>query len=144
MSKVNNILESDASYTSYEISRMTGISEASTRTILKKKLGLTRKVSRWIPHTLTNKQKAARVKMANKLLKMNPFDRKNIVNIVTGDETWVQFLIDNKIWATRNACRPVIAKRTINVKKVMLAAFLDINGHIVQRTSSDKAYIFPS
>ena len=40
--------------------------------------------------------------------------------------------IDNKIWATRNVCRPVIAKRAISVKKVMLAAFLDINGHIVQ------------
>ena len=25
--------------------------------------------------------------------------------------------IDNKIWATRNARRPVIAKRTISVKK---------------------------
>ena len=31
--------------------------------------------------------------------------------------------IDNKIWATRNARRPVISKRTISVKKVMLAIF---------------------
>ena len=77
MSKDNKILNSDARYTPYETSRMTGISEASTRTILKKKLGLTRKVARWIPHILTNKQKAARVKMAKKLLKMYPkFDRK--------------------------------------------------------------------
>ena len=41
---------------------MTGISEASTHTILKK-LGLTHKVARWIPHILTNKQKAACVKI---------------------------------------------------------------------------------
>ena len=40
--------------------------------------------------------------------------------------------IDNKIWATRNARRPVIAKRTNSVKKVMLAVFFDINGPIVQ------------
>ena len=74
MSKVNKVLDSDAMYTSYEIVRMTGISEASTRLILKKKLGLTRKVARWIPHILTNKQ----MKMAKKLLKMYPkFDRKN-------------------------------------------------------------------
>ena len=92
MSKVNKILVPDARYTSYEIARMTGISEASTRTILKKKLGLTRKVARWIPHILTSKQKAACVKITKKLLKMYPkFDRKKIVNIVTGDETWVQF-----------------------------------------------------
>ena len=66
MSKVNKNLDSDARHTSYEIARMTGISEASTRTILKKKLGLTCKVARWIPHILTNKQKTARVKMAKK------------------------------------------------------------------------------
>ena len=76
MSEVNTIFDSDARYTSYEIARMTGISEASTHTILKKKLGLTRKVARWIPHILTNKQKAARLKMAKRLLKMYPkFDR---------------------------------------------------------------------
>ena len=76
MSKVNKILNSDARYTSYEIARMTGISEASTRMILKK-LGLTRRVARWIPYILTNKQKAACVKKAKKLLKMYPkFDPK--------------------------------------------------------------------
>ena len=90
---VDEILDSDARYTSYELARMIGISEASTCTILKKKLGLTRKVARWIPHILTKKQKAARVKMAKKLLKMYPkFDRKKFVNIVTGDETWIHFL----------------------------------------------------
>ena len=36
--------------------------------------------------------------------------------------------IDNKIWATRNARRPVIAKRTISVKKAMLAVFLTSTG----------------
>ena len=40
--------------------------------------------------------------------------------------------MDNKIWATRNARRPVIAKKTLSVKKVMLAVFFDINGPIVQ------------
>ena len=60
MSKGNKILDSDARYTSYEIARMTGISEASTRTILKKKLGHTRKVARWIPHIPTNKQKSSK------------------------------------------------------------------------------------
>ena len=56
---------------------------------------------------------------------------------MTGDETWVNFYepqrkIDNKIWTTRNAHRPVVAKRTISVKNVMLAVFFDINGPIIQ------------
>ena len=138
ISKISNILKSDARYTSPEIAQMTGISEASARRILKKNLGLSRKVARWIPHILTKDQLTQRVKMAKKLLKLYPkFERKGFVNIVTGDETWVHFFephrkIDNKIWATRHARRPVIAKRTISVKKVMLAVFFDINGPIIQ------------
>ena len=40
--------------------------------------------------------------------------------------------ICNKIWATRNARRQLIAKRTISFKKVVLAVFFDINGPVVQ------------
>ena len=59
------------------------------------------------------------------------------MNIATGDEAYVHIFepkrkIDNKIWATRKARRPVIAKNALNGKKVMLALFFDTNGHIVQ------------
>ena len=59
------------------------------------------------------------------------------MNIVTGDEAYVRIFepqrkMDNKIWATRNARRPDIAEMTLSGKKVMLALFFDINGHIVQ------------
>ena len=40
--------------------------------------------------------------------------------------------LDNKIWTTRNARRPFIAKRPISVKKVILTVFFDINGPIIQ------------
>ena len=56
---------------------------------------------------------------------------------MTGDEAYLHIFepqrkMDNKIWATRNARIPVIAKRTLSGKNVMLALFFDINGHIVQ------------
>ena len=59
------------------------------------------------------------------------------MNIVTGDEAYVHIFepqrkMDNKISATRNARRPVIAKMTLSGKKVMLALFFDSNGDIVQ------------
>lgn len=136
--RVSDILDSDARYTSRDIARMTGISEGSARTILKKKLGLRRKVARWIPHLLTPEQKKLRVNTAKKLLKMFPkFDRRVFANIVTGDETWVHFFeprrkIDNKVWVTKHGRRPVIAKRKMSAKKVMLAVFFDINGPVIQ------------
>ena len=64
ISKVSGILNSDVRYTSYKITGMTGSLEVSTCTILKKNLKLARKMNRWIPHVLTNEQKAARVKLA--------------------------------------------------------------------------------
>ena len=59
------------------------------------------------------------------------------MNKVTGDEAYVlifepQGKMDNKIWATRKACRPVIAKMTLSGKKVVLALFFGTNRHIVQ------------
>ena len=61
------------------------------------------------------------------------------MNIVTGDEAYVNIFepqrkMDNKIWTTRNAWSPVIAKWTLSGKKVMLVLFFDMNGHI--RSSS--------
>ena len=40
----------------------------------------------------------------------------------------LQRKIGNKIWATRNTCRPVIAKRTRSLKKVMLVVFSTSTG----------------
>ena len=70
MSKVSDASNSDARTRSYELARMTGISEASTRTILKKSLKLACKVSLWIPYILANEKRAARGKLAKKLLKL--------------------------------------------------------------------------
>jgi hypothetical protein len=52
------------------------------------------------------------------------YNNRYFANIITGDETWVHFYepkrkIYNKIWATKGSLRPCIAKRTMNVEKVM-------------------------
>jgi histone-lysine N-methyltransferase SETMAR len=93
---------------------------------------------RWIPHLLTNERKQERIRYAKPLLKMfQEFNRRRFNNVITGEETWVHFFephrkIDNNIWATRNARRPTIAKRTLSVKKVMVAVFFNINGILLQ------------
>lgn len=136
--KVSEIVSSEARYTGKQIASMAGISEGTARKILKHKLGLKRKTARWIPHLLTDGQKRQRVLIAKKLLKMySNFDRRLLVDIVTGDETWVHFFepqrkIDNKVWATKHGRRPVIAKRILSAKKVMMAVFFNINGPVLQ------------
>lgn len=150
--KVNALLQTDARITTREVARRLGISTGSAFKILKKKLGVSRIAARWIPHLLTDDQKTARVSIACKLLKLYPeFQQRRFSNVWTVDETWVHFFqptrkCSNKIWATKNARRPSIAKRLTSVKKVMYAIFFNSRGETVQvaiprgRTVTGKLY----
>ena len=56
------------------------------------------------------------------------YSKKVFDNISTGDETLVYYFepkqkVANRIWATKNARRPGIAKRIPTVKKVLYAIF---------------------
>jgi hypothetical protein len=66
------ILETDARHTFRDIAKMVGISEGSVRTILKKKLEMSRITSRWIPHLPTDEQKQDRIRCAKKIVKNIP------------------------------------------------------------------------
>ena len=88
--------------------------------------------------SLQKNKKLARVRIAKQLLKQFPkYNNRSFANIITGDETWVHFYepkrkIPNKIWATKGGKRPCIAKRTMNIKKVMYVIFFTNQGHAIQ------------
>lgn len=136
--KVKDLIARDARYTVGNIARFVGISVGSVHTILKKILKVRRLTARWIPHLLTDEQKRQRVKTARELLERYPKFDKNVFNsFVTGDETWVHFFepqrkVNNKIWATKNAKRPCVAKRLQSSKKVMFAIFFGTKGPVTQ------------
>ena len=136
--KIRELLKTDARLTVRQLSRMTGLSLSRVHLILKKHLKVKKINARWIPHLLTEDQKKARVTMAKKLLNMYPkFSQKSFTNLITGDETWVHYFepkrkVSNKIWATKNARRPTIAKRTRTVKKVLYAIFFSSSGLAIQ------------
>ena len=136
--KVKDLIAQDARYTVGDIARYVGISVGPAHIILKKILKVRRLTARWIPHLLTDEQKHQRVETARELLKRYPKFNKNVFNsFVTGDETWVHFFepqrkINNKIWATKNAKRPCVAKRLQSSKKVMFAIFFWTKGPVAQ------------
>ena len=72
--------------------------------------------------------------MAKKLLQMIPkYNKKQFVNVVTGDETWVHYFEpvrkdSNNIWATKQSKRPIIVKRSLSAKKVLYAIFFSGEG----------------
>ena len=150
--KIRNILKTDARFTVRQLARMTNLSLARVHAILKKHLKVRKINARWIPHLLTDEQKKTRVTMAKQLLKMYPkYSEKAFDNKVTGDETWVYYFepkrkVANRIWATKNARRPSIAKRIRTVKKVLYAIFFTNKGPAIQipvpkgRTVTGKFY----
>ncbi|CAH1980370.1 unnamed protein product [Acanthoscelides obtectus] len=66
------------------------ISKTSIPKILHEELGVRKLVSRWIPHLLTEEQKAGRVNWCQKTLdRFNSGNSKNVCSIVSGDESWI-------------------------------------------------------
>ena len=92
----------------------------------------------WAPDLLNEEQKYTHVRTAHKLLKRFPrYDQKLFMNVVTYDESWMHYFephrkISNRVWLTKNARRPCIAKRITSVKKVMYAIFFTPNGLAIQ------------
>ena len=60
------------------------------------------------------------VKVAKKLLQMfQTCDKKQFANVVTGDESCDYYFehvrkVSDKIWATKNSKRPIVAKRSLS------------------------------
>ncbi|CAH1957479.1 unnamed protein product [Acanthoscelides obtectus] len=65
-------------------------SKTSIQKNLHEELGERKLVSRWIPHLLTEEQKAARVNWCQKTLEhFNSVNSKYVYSIVSGDESWI-------------------------------------------------------
>ena len=85
--------------------------------------------ARWVPHLLTDAQNRQRVKVAKKLLQMfQTYDKKQIANVVTGDENRVYYFepvrkVSNKISATKHRRRPIIVRWSLSARKVWYAIF---------------------
>ncbi|CAH2002003.1 unnamed protein product, partial [Acanthoscelides obtectus] len=93
-------------------------------------------VSRWIPHLLTEEQKAARVNCCQKTLdRFNSGNSKNVYSIVSGDESWIYcYEPENKresaVWVFEGEEKPKKVIRSRSVSKKMVATFVSNAGHI--------------
>ncbi|CAH2003754.1 unnamed protein product [Acanthoscelides obtectus] len=108
----------DRHVTYREIEASLKISKTSIQKILHEELGVRKLVSRWIPHLLTDEQKAARVNC-----------------IVSGDESWIYcYESENKrqsaVWVFQGEGKPTKVIRSRSVSKKMVATFVSKAGHI--------------
>ncbi|CAH1982235.1 unnamed protein product [Acanthoscelides obtectus] len=86
--------------------------------ILNEELGVRKLVSRWIPHLLTEEQKAARVNWCQKTLdRFNSGNSKNVYSI-------------SAVWVFQGEEKPTKVIRSRSVSKKMVATFVSKAGHI--------------
>ncbi|CAH1973101.1 unnamed protein product [Acanthoscelides obtectus] len=104
------------------------ISKTSIQKNVHEELGVRKLVSRWIPHLLTEEQKAARVNWCQKTLdRFNSGNSKNVYSIVSGDESWIYcYEPENKrqsaVWVFQDEEKPtkVIRSRTGHIATIPL------------------------
>jgi hypothetical protein len=80
---------------------------------------------RWVPHTLDDDRKRARVEMAYSMLRMIAEARyQGWQYFLTGDESWFFYSTDyEQLWIPRGERAPTRARRIISTPKVMITIF---------------------
>ncbi|CAH1978256.1 unnamed protein product [Acanthoscelides obtectus] len=122
---VRKLIIEDRHVTYREIEASLKISKSSIQKILHEELGVRKLVSRWIPHLLTEEQKAAWVNWCRKTLgRFNSGNSKNVYSIVRGDES------QSAIWVFQGEEKPTKVIRSRSVSKKMVATFVSEAGHI--------------
>jgi len=109
------------------------ISKNAIHRILTQHLGLRKICARFVPHQLTDDQKALRIRHCKDLLKSSKNNKKFIYSIVTGDETWCfQYDPETKRqsaeWKHPNEEKPTKSRLEKSKVKTMLICFYDSEG----------------
>lgn len=111
------------------------INRETIRTILHEDLGKTKVCARFVPHELTDEQKAARLQHCRDLVATARNDPNFMRSIVTGDETWCfQYDPESKrqsaVWKAPSSPKAQKTRRVPSKIKTMLITFFDSKGII--------------
>ena len=133
--RVQQMLAQDQRVTLRLMAEELGISKDTVHTIVREDLGKQKICSRFVPHKLTDEQKAKRMETTGDFITMCDQDPSFLQTIITGDETWCyQFDPESKWqsmeWHSPSSPQPKKSHLRKSKVKTMLIAFFDSNGII--------------
>ncbi len=115
------------------LSRRTGLSLHTVHNVLHNKLELKKRPAKWIPHLLSEEQKAKCLGMSRDLLRRFCHSPTLQDHVITGDESWFWCYEpatkrSSAAWLRRNQCCPQKPAQDRYVRKVMVIIFWDSQG----------------
>jgi histone-lysine N-methyltransferase SETMAR len=134
VAQISEILKEDRRQTCAEIAERAGVSVGTAHTILTQKLHKKKLWAKWVPHLLSDEQRAARVRLSAAHLRRHRREGDSFLSrIVAGDETWVyswdpELKRQSAEWRSEDSPRPQKARRKQGSMKVMHIIFFDMNG----------------
>lgn len=141
---VQELILEDRHVTYQEIQVTLGIGASAVHEILHEQLKVRKLISRWVPHLLTDLQKAGRVTWCKKTLKRLQGKEPNFVNnIVSGDESWIysyepESKAQSTVWTFQNELKPTKIIRSRSTSKKMVATFVAKSGHVATICLQDR------
>ena len=135
--KVRQMLALDRRLTLSLIAEELGISKNTAHIIIRDDLVNWKICSRFVPHKLTDEQKAKRMETSGDFISMCDHNPLLLENIVTGDESWCyQFDPESKresmAWCSPNSRRPKLSRLQKSKVRTLLITFIDNKGTILQ------------
>ncbi len=149
--RVESLIAQDRRVTLHEICLKTGIPTSTVQRILKFDLKMKKKCAKWVPHLLTEAQKARRMTVCDFWARLVDHTLRVLCRIVTTDEAWIyvwdpQFRQQAMEWLRPGEQRPQQPRREIATAKIMLVSFFDARGLIyyeyVQRPLTVNQHVF--
>ena len=130
---VAELIEDDRRLTVREISEETGIPKTTIHDILVDDLQLKHVSARWVPHLLTDENRAERTRCAQEFFRMMRREPGFLQRIITADETWLHYVTpetknQSKQWVPVDARSPTKARVSRSAKKTMAIVFFDSQG----------------
>lgn len=150
---VEKLIRENRRITYVELERELGIGSAALQTIIHDRLSIRKRCSRWVPHKLTDDQKDRRVDWCRFMIdKFDGGKKKNVYDILTGDETWLynydpETKRQSTVWCFEDERTPTKCRRARSSQKQMIASFFCKTGHIAtvvledQKTVNSEWYV---
>jgi [histone H3]-lysine36 N-dimethyltransferase SETMAR len=126
--ELRTLLDQDDLQTQEELAEQLGVNRSTVSRRLSA-MGLIQKLSKWVPHELTERQQQSRQTICELLLARH--ERKSFLHrIVTGDEKWIFFENPKrgKSWTEPGTAPNTIAKQDRFGKKALLCVWWDQRG----------------